>query len=213
MDNTPPPSFTCPPPQRSALREAALAHLARFGTTRQGLEQVLLRRVARWAQKAQRAGDCTELVAEHAAKLHPVVAAVVDDMVRLGAVDDAVFARSRVRRLVRSGRSTRAVQAHLAAKGVAPEVRDEALEEAVSTLSAGEQELCAALVLARKRRLGPFALAPATPDEGEASGMARWNKALGVLARAGFARDVAQRALEMQPEEAEDWMDRLRAES
>ncbi|MCP1241933.1 recombinase RecA [Acetobacter lambici] len=213
MDNTTPPSLTCPPPQRSTLREAALAHLARFGTTRQGLEQVLLRRVARWAQKAQRAGDCAEVVAEHAAGLRPVVVAVVDDMVRLGAVDDAVFARSRVRRLVRSGRSTRAVQAHLAAKGVAPEVREEALEEGVGTLGAGERELCAALVLARKRRLGPFATDPAEPDEDEASGMARQNRALGVLARAGFARDVAERVLEMQSEEAEDWMDRLRAES
>ncbi|WP_408736143.1 regulatory protein RecX [Acetobacter fabarum] len=213
MDKTVPPSFTCPPPQRSTLREAALAHLARFGTTRQGLEQVLLRRVARWAQKAQRAGDCAESVAEHAAGLHPVVSAVVEDMVRLGAVDDAVFARSRVRRLVRSGRSARAVQAHLAAKGVAPQVRDEALDMAVGTLSAAEQELCAALVLARKRRLGPFATEPATEDEDDATGMARRNRALGVLARAGFARNVAQRVLEMQHEEAEEWMDRLRAES
>lgn len=190
-----------------------MAHLARFGTTRQGLEQVLLRRVARWAQKAQRAGDCAENVAEHAAHLHPVVVAVVDDMVRLGAVDDAVFARSRVRRLVRSGRSTRAVQAHLAAKGVAADVRDEALEEAVGTLSSTERELCAALVLARKRRLGPFGVSVNAEDMDEAARMAGQNLALGVLARAGFARDVAQRVLDMPPEEAEDWMDRLRAES
>ncbi len=213
MDTTVPPALTCPPPQRPALREAALAHLARFGTTRQGLEQVLLRRVARWAQKAQRAGDCADAVAEHVARLRPVVVDIVEDMVRLGAVDDAVFARSRMRRLVRSGRSARAVQAHLAAKGVAPTVRDAVLEAAVGTLTPAEQEVCAALVLARKRRLGPFATDPAVPDAEEGSGMARWNRALGVLARAGFARDVAQQVLQMQPEDAEDWMDRLRAES
>ncbi|WP_415441084.1 regulatory protein RecX [Acetobacter okinawensis] len=213
MDKTVPPSFTCPPPQRSTLREAALAHLARFGTTRQGLEQVLLRRVARWAQKAQRAGDCAETVAEHAAELRPVVTGIVDDMVRLGAVDDAVFARSRVRRLVRSGRSGRAVDAHLAAKGVAPTVRDEALETAVGTLGPAEREVCAALVLARKRRLGPFGPDGVMDDEDEATAMAGRHRALGVLARAGFARDVAQRVLEMQAEEAAAWMDRLRAES
>lgn len=213
MEHAAPSSFTHPPPQRASLREAALAHLARFGTTRQGLEQVLLRRLARWAQKAMREGDCAEAVAEQVAALHPVVAGVVEDMVRLGAVDDAVFARSRVRRLVRSGRSGRAVQAHLAAKGVTPAVRDEALDMAVGTLTPAERELCAALVLARKRRLGPFCVEQADPDESEVSGMARQNRALGVFARAGFARDVAQRVLEMQTEEAEDWMDRLRAES
>lgn len=213
MDNTVPPSFSCPPPQRSTLREAALAHLARFGTTRQGLEQVLLRRIARWAQKAPRAGDCAEDVAACAADLRPVVVGVVDDMVRLGAVDDAVFARSRVRRLVRSGRSGRAVDAHLAAKGVAATVRDEALETAVGALAPAEREICAALVLARKRRLGPFAPPAALEDMDEAAAMAGLNRALGVLARAGFARDVAQRVLEMQAEEAEEWMDRLRAES
>lgn len=213
MDNIAPPSFSCPPPQRSALREAALAHLARFGTTRQGLEQVLLRRIARWVQKAQRAGDCAEAVAACAADLRPVVAGVVDDMVRLGAVDDAVFARSRVRRLVRSGRSGRAVDAHLAAKGVAAPVRDAALESAVGALSPAEREVCAALVLARKRRLGPFAPYLDADDEGAATAMAGLNRALGVLARAGFARDVAQRVLDMQVEEAEEWMDRLRAES
>lgn len=213
MDHAPPPSFACPPPQRSSLREAALAHLARFGTTRQGLEQVLLRRVARWAQKTQRAGDCPQAVAEHAAELRPVVVRVVADMVELGAVDDAVFAQSRVRRLVRSGRSGRAVDAHLAAKGVAPPVRDAALETAVGTLTPAEREICAALVLARKRRLGPFAPPSALPDGDEAASAALGNRALGVLARAGFTRDVAQHVLDMQADEAEGWMDRLRAES
>ncbi|MFT8419897.1 MAG: RecX family transcriptional regulator [Acetobacter sp.] len=213
MENTERPSFACPPPQRSTLREAALAHLARFGTTRQGREQVLLRRIARWAQKTQREGDCAQAVGEHAAQLRPVVVSVVDDMVRLGAVDDAVFAHSRVRRLVRSGRSGRAVEAHLAAKGVAPSVRDAALESAVGTLTPTEREVCAALVLARKRRLGPFAVEPALPDEDDAAGAGPWHKALGVLARAGFTRDVARAVLEMHAEEAEGWMDRLRAES
>lgn len=190
-----------------------MAHLPGLARPGRGWSRFCCAAFARWAQKAQRAGDCAESVAEHATGLHSVVSAVVEDMVRLGAVDDAVFARSRVRRLVRSGRSARAVQAHLAAKGVAPQVRDEALDMAVGTLSAAEQELCAALVLARKRRLGPFATEPATEDEDDATGMARRNRALGVLARAGFARDVAQRVLEMQHEEAEEWMDRLRAES
>lgn len=199
---------------RRVLREAALAHLARFGTTRHGLEQVLLRRIARWEKQALKAGADTEEVAEAAQALRPVVAEIAEEMVCLGAVDDASFATSRARRLVRSGRSGRAVQAHLAARGVEADLRDAALQDAVEGFSAAQRELCAALVLARKRRMGPFATPYVADDEADTEqALARRHKALGVLARAGYARDVAEQVLDMSPTEAEDWMQRLRAES
>ena len=248
-----------PAPDRAALREAALAHLARFGTTRHGLEQVLLRRVARWRARAQAAG--LESAAEQAQALAAVCAEIAQDMVCLGAVDDAAFAHARARRLVRTGRSSRAIEAHLAARGVAAPIREQAMrgDEAAAQgqvpgtdaanftrgLSATEREVCAALVLARKRRLGPFA-PPASqnpvdeemddtdPSEGWSAG--DWDedtqaeprragrlgrrgqaggasRALGVLARAGFARDAAARALDMTREEADEWLERLKAES
>ena len=199
---------------RRVLREAALAHLARFGTTRHGLEQVLLRRIARWEKQALKAGADTEEVAEAVQALRPVVAEISEEMVRLGAVDDASFATSRARRLVRSGRSGRAVQAHLAARGVEADLRDAALQDAVEGFSPAQRELCAALVLARKRRMGPFVTPYVADDEVESEqALARRHKALGVLARAGYARDVAEQVLDMSPAEAEDWMQRLRAES
>lgn len=244
-------------PDRAALREAALAHLARFGTTRHGLEQVLLRRVARWRARAQAAG--LENAVEQAQALTAVCAEIAQDMVCLGAVDDAAFAHARARRLVRTGRSSRAIEAHLAARGVAAPIREQAMrgDEAAAHeqvpdagnftrgLSAAEREVCAALVLARKRRLGPFA-PPAShspvdeerddtdPSEGWSAGdwdedtqaeprragrLARRgqaggaSRALGVLARAGFARDTAARALDMTREEADEWLERLKAES
>lgn len=222
--DTAPPSDV-PPPDRKVLREAALAHLARFSTTRQGLEQVLLRRIARWERSALKAGAEQEDVRATAAALRPVVETVADDMIRLGAVDDAAFAQARARRLVRSGRSGRAVQAHLAARGVEADVREAALQEVVEGFSPAEVELSSALVLARKRRLGPFAGMPslrpsrasAAKEEEGGRGLspeeAEERRAMGILARAGFGRDVAQRVLEMDPAEAQEWMERLRAES
>ncbi|GBQ05867.1 RecX family transcriptional regulator [Acetobacter cerevisiae] len=219
------PSSDVPPPDRKVLREAALAHLARFSTTRQGLEQVLLRRIARWERSALKAGAEQEDVRATAAALRPVVESVADDMIRLGAVDDAAFAQARARRLVRSGRSGRAVQAHLAARGVEADVREAALQEVVEGFSPAEVELSSALVLARKRRLGPFAGLPslrpprasAAKEEEGGRGLspeeAEERRAMGILARAGFGRDVAQRVLEMDPAEAQEWMERLRAES
>jgi regulatory protein len=110
-------------------------------------------------------------------------------MVAQGAVDDAAFAASRARRLQRSGRSRRATLAHLREKGVDAETAAAALPEGE------EAELDAALAFCRRRRIGPFAADAPSPE-------ARL-KALGVLARAGFGRDVADRALRMDPDAAE----------
>ncbi|WP_415512016.1 RecX family transcriptional regulator, partial [Acetobacter sp.] len=227
-----------PAPDHSALRQAALAHLARFGTTRHGLEQVLLRRVARWQRQAIAAGAEPDQTDAATRQLGPVIAAVVAEMVAAGAVDDSAFARSRVRRLARSGRSGRAIAAHLAARGVEAQVSAEALAGGadddfatppgigVAPLSAGERDLCAALVLTRKRRLGPFSPvaegADHAPDHAQDYDTAHYadtaapaalarGRALGVLARAGFGRDTAERALDMDAEEAQEWLERLKS--
>ena len=104
----------------------------------------------------------------------------------------------RARSLARAGRSRRAVSAHLAQRGVDTPTRDAAMDDNPDV------ELAAALLLARKRRLGPFAPAPMDP--------AARLRALGVLARAGFSQDTARRALATEPDEAEQRVNRLRRE-
>ncbi|MCO6415240.1 RecX family transcriptional regulator, partial [Siccirubricoccus sp. KC 17139] len=109
-------------PDEAALREAALAHLARFAATEAGLRRVLQRRVDRWAKRAQAEGQDPSIIAPAAATARALAAQVAQRMASAGAVDDAAFAESRARRLARSGRSRRAIAAHLAGKGVAREV-------------------------------------------------------------------------------------------
>jgi regulatory protein len=175
------------PPDEARLAEAALAHLARFAATEAGLRRVLARRVDRWARRAEAEGQAD--VAPRAAAAKAAAAAVARRMVAQGAVDDAAFAESRARRLLRTGRSRRATLAHLREKGVEAGTAAAALPE-------GEDvELAAALAFCRRRRAGPFA-------RGEFGAEARL-KALGALARAGFGRDVASRALGMDPDAAE----------
>ena len=95
----------------------------------------------------------------------------------------------RARSLTRAGKSRQAIAAHLASRGVAAETTREA------TARDAETDLAAALAWAKRRRIGPFRAAEADAD-------AR-RKELGVLARAGFDRDVALRALACPPDEAE----------
>ena len=170
-----------PAPTRAALHDAAVRHLARFAATEAGLVRVLERKVRRWARQAEAERGAAETEEALAA-----VRSVARAMVETGLVDDAGFAAMRARRLAQGGRSRRATSAYLAGKGVAAAVAGAALPPA-------ESELPTSLVYARKRRIGPFR------DEcTEATRL----RDLGALARAGFPRDVAERALAMTPDEA-----------
>jgi regulatory protein len=181
-----------PPPNAARLREAALAHLARFAATEAGLRRVLERRIARWARAAEAEGQAREAIAASTATLHAEIATIAKSLVAVGAVNDAAFAESRARRLARSGHSRRAIAAHLAAKGIETET-------AAAALPDGEgAELLAAIAFCRRRRIGPFArMAPDAPAR---------MKALAALARGGFAQAIARRALAMDPAEAEDML-------
>ncbi len=176
------------PPDARALHEAALAYLARFAATRAGLRRVLEHRVARWARAAE-AAHGADHAAEGARAARAAIESVVARLAEAGAVDDAAFAAVRARRLTRAGKSRIAAAAHLAAKGV------DAATAAAALGTDPEAELAAALTLAARRRIGPFRTG-APPD---ATGRLR---ELGVLARAGFPRDVAERALRLDSAEA-----------
>ena len=189
----PPPG---PLPTEALLHEAALNHLARFAATEAGLRRVLERRVDRWARRSEAAGEAPDAVAPRAAEAKRHAATVARKLVSSGAVDDGAFAAARARRLSRGGRSRRAIAAHLAAKGVGRDAADAALPEGE------EAELDSALALCRRRRAGPFAPGPLSPE-------ARL-KALAVLARAGFPRGVAEAALDTPLEEAEARLAALR---
>ncbi len=184
-----------PPPTESRLHEAALAHLARYGTTQAGLVRVLDRKVDRWARKA------VDPDPEQISAARRAVRAVAARLVAAGVVDDAAFAESRARSLTRSGRSRRAVAAHLAARGVDGEIVQGVLP------SDPQAELAAAVAFARRRRIGPFR----RDESGEPrAGETEMRRELGMLARAGFGHDVASAALEMDLDAAEELLIRLR---
>ena len=217
-----------PVPGAGALREAALAHLARFSTTESGLTRVLERRLQRWAQRATHAGGDADAVLAQQQGARSAIAGIVADLRGIGAVDDNAFAQSRARALARGGRSRRAIGAHLAQHGVAAKQAGEAVRLATADVCTPEEaELAAALVQARRRRIGPFRR-PAGPSEAadleasdedpapERAGLARRppsdrQRALASLARAGFAHDVASRALDTELDAAEEMIARLRS--
>ncbi|MFL5282719.1 MAG: regulatory protein RecX [Rhodopila sp.] len=178
------------PPDAGSLYQAALTYLARYAATEAGLRRVLDRRIDRWARSVVDREGVAELVAA----ARQAARAVVAKLAAAGAVSDTAFAESRARSLVHAGRSRRAAVAQLAAKGVDTDLAQAVLPEDPDT------ELAAALVLTRKRRIGPFR----TSDQADRQ------REIGVLARAGFAMSVAERALDTDPDAAEAAIRRLR---
>ena len=173
-------------PSDAGLYQAALDYLARYAATEAGLRRVLQRRIDRWL-RAQPDSEVAEPIARAA---QDAVGGVVRRLLESGALNDATFAETQARSLLRNGRSTRSVHMRLVAKGVASDLARTA------AATDPEVELAAALVLARKRRLGPFRVAAADDASMRI-------KEMGVLARAGFSPQVSARALEIGREDAE----------
>lgn len=189
------PAKPSPAPTRASLHEAALAYLARGAATADSVKKTLERRIGNWSRRAVRAGLDAEAVALDAVAGRELIPAIVDRLREVGLVNDVTFAENRAKRMSSSGRSRRAISAHLAQKGV-----DAATVREAVTVDAGA-ELAAAIAFARKRRIGPFSRDEVPTDRDERRAAER--KALGAMARAGFDFNVCERVLKMDRDDAD----------
>ena len=154
------------------LERWALAYLGRFASSAENLRRVLRRR-------ARRRSPASPEVVQQAEGL---IDALVDRYRDSGLLDDAAYAAARVQSLHRRGESATKIRARLAAKGVENAVAAEAVLALRGEIP--DPDLAAACAFARRRRLGPYRRSAADPK-----------RELGVFARAGFGRQVAERVL------------------
>ena len=158
------------------LDELALAYVARFAVSAAKLDAYLRRKLRErgWEGETQ-----------------PPVEALVERFVAAGYIDDAAYARSKTGSLLRRGYGMRRVAQSLGAAGIGEEAR------AAAPAGQGERRQ-AALVLARKRRLGPF-------GPGAADRAAR-EKQIAAMLRAGHPLDSARELVDAPSiEAAEEW--------
>lgn len=154
----------------AALRELALAYVSRFATSGARLVRYLDRKIRErgWAGEAE--ADPQALAARFA---------------ELGYLDDASYARMKGASMQRRGLGAARIRGALAADGVAEGDREPALDEARE----GRWE--AADVLARRRRIGPYAAEKADP--------ARREKQLALFLRAGHDMGTARAWVHSDP--------------
>ena len=162
-----------------ALDELALAYVARFATSAGKLTAYLNRKLRErgWDGEAE-----------------PDVAAIVSRFVALGYVNDAMFARAKAGGLLRRGYGERRVDQALTAAGIAEEERQNARGSV-------RDQRQAALIMARKRRFGPFGR-DGLPDP------SRREKQIAALLRAGHPLASARVLINAATiSDAENWAD------
>ena len=165
------------------LENAAFYYLSRYASSAGNLRRVLKSKVRR------RLGADAEIPPEAWRWVSDAVAKCV----RLGLVDDREYGRTKIRSLLRSGKSLRQIRAYLGAKLLDGELIDDLLAEQAGP--DGAIELKAAMTFSKRRRLGPFAQARKESVEAQ---KARRQKALGAFSRAGFPFPLAKLILESE---------------
>jgi len=167
-----------------ALERAALDYLQRYASSTAQLRHVLLRRVERSARRggADRAQGAA------------AVEEIIEKLLQRGLLNDRAYGEAKARSLQARGRSRRATEAYLTAKGLGREEIAQAL--AAQAQGPANPELSAALIYCRKRRIGPY--------RGPQERAAQQQRDMAALARRGFAYGVVRRIMEADdPEDLE----------
>jgi regulatory protein len=158
------------------LQRAAMHYLERYAAPSAQLRRVLQRKII---MSCRHHGD-------EPGRFDAILDDVVARCVSSGLVDDARFAEARANTLRRRGQSGRAVMAKLAAKGVSRELAE------CHSATDEDQELAAARIAARRKRLGPW-------SRGDRA--ANRQKDIAALARAGFRMNIARTVIDDAGEE------------
>ncbi len=177
-----------PPLTETNLRDLALHYAARFASTGARLEAYLSRKIRERGLAEDSDGRAID----------PDLSALVARLAELGYVDDDAYARMRARDLGARGYGARRVEESLRHAGVGDVLRAaHAPGEAASRR--------AAVLMARKRRLGPFGRAE---DEADplAAGKTR-EKAVAAMLRAGHQYEHVKAILAAaRIEDVEEWL-------
>jgi regulatory protein len=161
-----PPRRPRPPLDEAALKELALAYVARFATSRAKLAQYLRRKLMERGWAGPGAAP---------------IAAIAERLADAGYIDDPAYALAKARSLGARGYGERRVDMALRAAGI--EQEDGAAARDLARDTATE----AALRYAKRRKIGPYGAAPVDRRESD--------KALAAMIRAGHAFEVAKRIL------------------
>lgn len=174
------------------LYNSGLAYLQRFTTSTPNFRRVMGRKIDKSCNyhKDQVREDCQKMLDT-----------TVETFLRQGLLNDDAYLQGMVNSLRRRGLSTQAILSKLAMKGLTQEAILKTLRAYDEDRGAANPDLAAAVMLMRRKRIGAF----------RKNEDADKTKELAALARGGFGFDIAQKALSLEQDEAEDILSEMRA--
>lgn len=178
-----------PPKKISAryLHNSGLAYLKRFPASSMHFRSVMMRKINKSCHyhKDQDPETCLKLLDD-----------TVTEFQEMGLLDDNAYLKGMINSLRRRGLSAAQIYNKLQQKGYKRDSVAEALKkfdiETFQTEYNGDEK--AALIFARKKKLGPFDVLKKRDFE----------KSLAMMARAGYSFDIAQKTLNMPLEDLPD---------
>lgn len=167
------------------LYNSGLAYLQRFPASTPHFRRIMGRKIDRSCNyhKEQSREDCLALLETSIAQFE-----------RMGLLNDEAYLSGMINSLRRRGLSTQAILSKLGQKGLTQDAIKAALGHHDAATGTENPDLTAAILLARRKKIGPY-------RRGETGDR---NKELAALARAGFGFDIAQKTLDMTTEESEE---------
>lgn len=168
------------------LHNSGLYYMQRYAASVAQFRRVMQRKIDK---------SCRHHTDQDPAACAVILDALVEKFIRAGLLNDEGFARGSVISLRRRGLSQRMILMKLQNKGLSEDQIKAALAEFndENETSAQTLEMGGALKLAKKKKVGPYAV-----------GEYDRQKALGAFARAGFSMDVIRKVLDMDLDEVED---------
>ncbi len=171
------------------LYNSGLAYLQRFPSSSANFRTVMIRKINRSCKhhEDQSLEECVELLDK-----------TVEKFIELGLLNDAEYLRGMVISLRRRGQSARQIEMKLKQKGMDSNIIIEELRSHDESEYRDEYngDLHAALTFARKKRIGPY----------DVTERYEFEKALAIMARAGYSFDVAKKTISIKPEELDDYL-------
>lgn len=169
------------------IQGAAYRYLGRYATTEANLRFILLRKVERILANHDDAEQLRQQAEEW-------ITEVVAKSVKIGLIDDRLYASSKINSFLFGGSSMVNIKAKLRAKGVPQEIITELIAEAQEKTP--DINFRSAIKYAKKRRFGPFR--SREPQEKTN------DREKAAMARAGYSYDEVNRVLKGDREELED---------
>lgn len=175
----------------SYLHNSGLYYLQRFAASTSQFRSVMMRKVKK---------SCLHHTDQDYESCTMMVDALVEKFVRAGLLNDELFTQGLVASLRRRGLSRKAILSKMLQKGIVSEKAAQALDdydlENYQGCNGGaghDAEFTAALVFARRKKIGPYNSTEAHDHQ----------KDLAKFARAGFSYDTSRRVLLLTGDEIE----------